>query len=403
MRSVSINAARPRFAYLVSCRNAMIWCHLLLVAFYPDPPRRRSARRSTPCAFSPQIWSRRQTAGTPAPRVSMQGRESLLATAHRTSPCLVLAVGCAPMAHLLWSKVMKYNPANPKWCARRASDGAGAESPPITPLPSGRRATASCSRTGTHARSSIACCTCVACAGLFVGGEPIHRPMHPHRVQVSGYDLPLSELKRFRQLDSITAGHPENVLHPAIEVSTGPLGQGISNAVGMAIAEAHLAAEFNREGFPVIDSHTFVICGDGCLQEGISSEASSLAGHLGLGRLIVLYDDNHITSACGGAGGRRLPSPPPSFSAPPAQSTARRTSRSRRTSSSATTRTGGTRSTSPTATRTLTASSPRSSAPRPSRVRRQQPRGRRRIFGVHPPSPPPTSPPSPQTARRLSR
>ena len=93
----------------------------------------------------------------------------------------------------------------------------------------------------------------------------------------------------------MTAGHPENILHPAIEVSTGPLGQGISNAVGMAIAQDHLAAEFNRGGFPVIDSHVYVICGDGCMQEGISSEACSLAGHLGLGRLIVLYDDNHIT------------------------------------------------------------------------------------------------------------
>lgn len=156
-------------------------------------------------------------------------------------------------------------------------------------------------------------------------------------LHVTGYDLPLSELKRFRQLDSVTAGHPENILHPAIEVSTGPLGQGISNAVGMAIAEAHLRAEFNRDGFPVIDSHTFVICGDGCLQEGISSEASSLAGHLGLGRLIVLYDDNHITSAEGGGGARQgckllsCPLSPPSGCSS-SQSTARRASPSRRTS-----------------------------------------------------------------------
>jgi transketolase len=114
-------------------------------------------------------------------------------------------------------------------------------------------------------------------------------------LHVTGYDLSLDDLKRFRQLDSVTAGHPENVLHPAIEVSTGPLGQGLSNAVGMAMAQAHLAAEFNQPGFPVMDSHVYVICGDGCMQEGITSEASSLAGHLGLGRLIVLYDDNHIT------------------------------------------------------------------------------------------------------------
>ncbi len=92
------------------------------------------------------------------------------------------------------------------------------------------------------------------------------------------------------------AGHPENILHPAIEVSTGPLGQGISNAVGMAIGEAHLAAVFNKPGeAPVIDNYTYVLCGDGCLQEGVSAEASSLAGHLGLGKLIVCYDDNKIT------------------------------------------------------------------------------------------------------------
>jgi transketolase len=103
-------------------------------------------------------------------------------------------------------------------------------------------------------------------------------------------------LQKFRQLHSITAGHPENVLHPGIEVSTGPLGQGISNAVGMALAEAHLAAEFNKPGSaPIVGNFTYVLCGDGCLQEGISSEASSLAGHLGLGKLIVCYDDNHIT------------------------------------------------------------------------------------------------------------
>lgn len=93
-----------------------------------------------------------------------------------------------------------------------------------------------------------------------------------------------------------TAGHPENILHPGIEVSTGPLGQGISNAVGLAIGEANLAATYNKAGEePILGNYTYVVCGDGCLQEGISSEASSLAGHLGLGKLIVLYDDNHVT------------------------------------------------------------------------------------------------------------
>lgn len=115
-------------------------------------------------------------------------------------------------------------------------------------------------------------------------------------LHLTGYDLPMDQLQKFRKLHSITAGHPENVLHPAIEVSTGPLGQGISNAVGMAMAEAHLAAEFNKPGCaPVVDNFTYVLCGDGCLQEGVSGEASSLAGHLGLGKLIVCYDDNHIT------------------------------------------------------------------------------------------------------------
>ncbi len=96
-------------------------------------------------------------------------------------------------------------------------------------------------------------------------------------------------------LGSITPGHPENFVTPGVEVSTGPLGQGISNAVGLAIAEKHLSAVYNRDEFNIVDHYTYVICGDGCLQEGISSEACSLAGHLGLGKLIVCYDDNHIT------------------------------------------------------------------------------------------------------------
>lgn len=114
-------------------------------------------------------------------------------------------------------------------------------------------------------------------------------------LHLSGYAIGLNDLKQFRQLDSITPGHPENFATPGVEVSTGPLGQGISNAVGLAIAEKHLAATYNREGYNIIDHYTYVICGDGCLQEGVSGEASSLAGHLGLGKLIVLYDDNHIT------------------------------------------------------------------------------------------------------------
>lgn len=114
-------------------------------------------------------------------------------------------------------------------------------------------------------------------------------------LHLSGYELSVNDLQNFRQIGSLTPGHPENFVTPGVEVSTGPLGQGISNAVGLAMAERHLGGTFNRDNFEVVDHFTYVICGDGCLQEGVSSEASSLAGHLGLGKLIVLYDDNLIT------------------------------------------------------------------------------------------------------------
>ena len=114
-------------------------------------------------------------------------------------------------------------------------------------------------------------------------------------LHLTGYALPLDELKRFRQLDSKTPGHPEVHHTPGVETTTGPLGQGLANAVGMAIAEKILAAHFNREGFAVIDHHTYVCVGDGCLMEGISHEVCSLAGTLGLGKLIALYDDNGIS------------------------------------------------------------------------------------------------------------
>ncbi len=114
-------------------------------------------------------------------------------------------------------------------------------------------------------------------------------------LHLSGYPLALDDLKAFRQWRSRTPGHPESFQTPGVETTTGPLGQGLAAAVGMAIAERHLAARFNRPGFPLVDHWTYVIAGDGDLMEGISSEAASLAGHLGLGRLIVLYDDNRIT------------------------------------------------------------------------------------------------------------
>src|SRR5690606_1712294 len=106
---------------------------------------------------------------------------------------------------------------------------------------------------------------------------------------------PLDELKRFRQLHSKTAGHPEASETPGVETTTGPLGQGLANAVGMALAEQVLARRFNREGFGIVDHNTYVFLGDGCLMEGISHEAASLAGTLGLGKLIAVWDDNGIS------------------------------------------------------------------------------------------------------------
>lgn len=114
-------------------------------------------------------------------------------------------------------------------------------------------------------------------------------------LHLTGYDMPMEELKAFRQWGSRTPGHPEFGRTPGVEATTGPLGQGFGNAVGMAIAEASLAARFNRPGHEIVDHHTYVMCGDGDLMEGVSSESASLAGHLGLGKLVVFYDDNHIS------------------------------------------------------------------------------------------------------------
>ena len=157
-------------------------------------------------------------------------------------------MGMAPMAFALWTRHLRHSPTQPHWPDRdRFVLSAG------------------------HASMLV------------------YSLLH-----LTGYDLSLDDLKAFRQWGSITPGHPEYGLTPGVEATTGPLGQGITNAVGMAIAERRLAAEFNRDGHDVIDHRTYVICSDGDLQEGIASEACSLAGHLRLGKLIALYDDNRI-------------------------------------------------------------------------------------------------------------
>mgnify|MGYP001596559467 FL=1 len=114
---------------------------------------------------------------------------------------------------------------------------------------------------------------------------------------LTGYDLPLDQLKQFRQWGSDTPGHPERGVTPGVETTTGPLGQGFGNGVGMAIAEAYLSARYNRPGFDLMHHFTYGLVGDGDLMEGVAAEAASLAGHLKLGKLIYLYDDNHITLA----------------------------------------------------------------------------------------------------------
>src|SRR3954447_20960123 len=158
-------------------------------------------------------------------------------------------LGCAPIAYLLYHKFMKHDPSDPKWIDRDRfvlSNG--------------------------HA------------SALLYGS-----------LHLSGYDMPMAQLEQFRQWGSHTPGHPEYGEAPGVEVTTGPLGQGFAMAVGIATAEKHLGAVYNRDEHPIIDHFTYVLCGDGDLMEGISHETASLAGTLGLGKLIVLYDDNLIS------------------------------------------------------------------------------------------------------------
>ncbi|HVH09849.1 MAG TPA: transketolase [Gemmatimonadales bacterium] len=159
------------------------------------------------------------------------------------------AMALAPLAYVLWQRHLRYNPANPDWFARdRFVLSAG------------------------H-----------ACMLLYAV------------LYLTGYDLSLDDLKQFRQWGSRTPGHSEHGLTPGVEATTGPLGQGVGNAVGMALAEAHLAARFNRPGHAIVEHYTYFVASDGDLMEGASHEACSLAGHLRLGHLIGVYDDNHIT------------------------------------------------------------------------------------------------------------
>jgi transketolase len=164
-----------------------------------------------------------------------------------------LPLGAAPMAYTLWTKQLKHHPANPHWPDRDRF---------------------------------------VLSAGH--GSALLYSLLH-----VTGYALSLDDLKQFRQWGSKAPGHPEYGHTPGVEVTTGPLGQGLANAVGMAIGEAHLAARYNRNGHPVIDHRTWAIVSDGDLMEGVASEAASLAGHLKLGKLVCLYDDNYVTLAAG--------------------------------------------------------------------------------------------------------
>jgi transketolase len=160
-----------------------------------------------------------------------------------------MPMGMADIAEVLWNDFLHHNPANPKWPNR----------------------------------------------DRFVLSNGHGSMLQYALLHLAGYDLPMAELKRFRQLHSKTAGHPEYGHTPGVETTTGPLGQGLANAVGFALAEKVLAAHFNRAGHAIVDHHTYVFLGDGCLMEGISHEAASLAGTWGLGKLVAVYDDNGIS------------------------------------------------------------------------------------------------------------
>jgi transketolase len=158
-------------------------------------------------------------------------------------------MGLAPVGYLIWDKFLRHNPANPSWCNRDRFVLSGGH-----------------------------------------GSMLLYSLLH-----LTGYDLPIEELQKFRQWGSKTPGHPEFGITPGVETTTGPLGQGLANSVGFAIAERWLAARYNKDGHELVNFHTFALCGDGDMMEGVAAEAASLAGHLGLSKLVWVYDNNKIT------------------------------------------------------------------------------------------------------------
>jgi len=206
---------------------------------------------SAPATFEEQPMTAMEFSSAEMPRMAANALRAIAmdAVEKAKSGHPGMPMGMADIATVLWNRYLKYNPANPRWLNRDRfviSNGHGS----------------------------------MLLYGL---------------LHLTGFDLPMAELQNFRQLHSKTPGHPEYGETEGVEVTTGPLGQGIANAVGMALAERWLAARFNRPGHEIIDHYTYVFAGDGCMMEGISHEASGLAGHLGLHKLILLYDDNLIS------------------------------------------------------------------------------------------------------------
>src|SRR6266516_4710 len=227
----------------------------------PLPKRASISPKSKPKLrdSKPTLESKRMSASTPQMNDQTRTIDQLCINTIRTlsldavqkaeSGHPGLPLGAAPMAYVLWTRFLRHNPKNPKWENRdRFLLSAGHGSMLLYSL-----------------------------------------------LYLTGYDLSLDEIKNFRQWGSKTPGHPEYGLTPGVEITTGPLGQGFANGVGMAMGAAHLAAKFNKDDFPIIDHHVYAIVSDGDLMEGVASETASLAGHLKLGKLIYLYDDNQVT------------------------------------------------------------------------------------------------------------